>query len=136
MLTDEQVQRLHDLRRSEREARREARPLKGIPLARLLKLSEELGLTADQIAGIEVVLEELRAANEPILEQLRERRNEGRPHGGGRGSGGPDSPAAAELRANVEAAMEKIRGILTADQLELLGTLLRERGPARRQSGP
>ena len=136
VLTDEQVQRLHDLRRSDREAQRGARPPRGIPLARILKLSEELGLTADQIAGIEVVLEGLRAANEPILEQQRARRNEGRPYRWGRGSGGPDSPAAAELHANVEAAMEKIRGILTADQLELLGTLFRERGPARRQSGP
>ena len=136
VLTDEQVRRLHDLQRSEREARRGAQPPRGIPLVRILKLSEELGLTANQIAGIKVVLEELRAVNEPILEQQRARRNEGHPHRWGRGSGGPDSPAAAELRANVEAAMEKIRGILTADQLELLGTLFQEREPGRRQSGP
>ncbi len=114
-------------------------------IERILRLQDELGLSADQAAALESILEELRARNEPLIEQLRseveELRGEigpgGPPFGGRRGPFRPDSPAAEELRRNTEAALTEARGVLTDAQLELFRSLQEERPfqPRRRPSG-
>ncbi len=149
VLTDEQHQLLDDLAPRGAGARFDGprgpgadRPF-GSPrpgIERILRLQDELGLSADQAAALESILEELRARNEPLIEQLRSEVEELRGDigsGGRRGPFRPDSPAAEELWRNTEAALTEARGVLTDAQLELFRSLQEERPfqPRRRPSG-
>jgi len=97
--------------------------------AKILELADELGLTADQRSAIEVIAEELRETNEPLWDELRERRVDG----GGPPPGGPDlrrsfdDPTMRAIRANTRAAMDEALALLTQEQVDRFHEIRRER---------
>jgi Spy/CpxP family protein refolding chaperone len=100
----------------------------------LLRRREQLELTEAQVTQVRAIADELRAQNEPLLQQLRD--------GGERPQ--PDNPVMQQIRANVEAATERMLGVLTAAQrteLDQLRAQMQERrgemgdGPRRRPGG-
>jgi len=123
------------------------------PIARILRRSDDLALTSDQVARLTAIQARLSAATEPLQDQLRATMGD-RPARAQRGT----PPTAAErenLRARMEQArpfMEQLRtlnqgalaearGVLTADQQSRLGSAraggARERGSGEhRSSGP
>lgn len=96
--------------------------------AQVLEWADELGLTAGQIAGIEVIETELKALNDPLWQELRDGRlgNGGPPSGGPGPRGSVDDPVLKEIRANTLAAMKEIGELLTSEQRERLRGLLQE----------
>ncbi len=140
VLTDEQQQRARELFQERREQAREMRDERGprgprggpgADGAPLLRLTERLQLTDQQVAQIEAIQTALQEKNAPLVEQLRasgERPFRGR-------DGGEPGPLAQELRANMQAAREEMRAVLTAEQQAALEEL-REQRPRRGHRGP
>ncbi|MBW3553703.1 MAG: Spy/CpxP family protein refolding chaperone [Gemmatimonadetes bacterium] len=107
------------------------------PVAVLLERRDELELTADQVARLEAVQARVERENAPRIErlraalgdrpardltdeervQLRERMRE-------------LQPVRTEIRETNRAAMEEVRGILTAEQRTKIRSASRGRGPA------
>ncbi len=96
------------------------------PAGGILALSDELGLSDEQMAEIESILSELAEENAPLLEGIE--RPEGPPSARGPGGGTPN-PALQQVRENTREAMAAIQAVLTEEQRELARTLRPERGP-------
>ena len=99
--------------------------------AEILKLSDELDLSADQEAVLEAIAQELAELNEPLWAQVRGGEPGAGPRQGGfRPSLGTDDPILQQIRENTDAAMEEALALLTDEQERLFGELRERRiGP-------
>lgn len=97
--------------------------------AKILELGDELGLTEDQRSGIQAIAEELRETNQPLWDELRERRADG----DGPPAGGPDlqrsfdDPTMQAIRENTREAMDRALALLSEEQVDRFHELRRER---------
>ena len=95
------------------------------PLARIVAMRAELGLSDDQVAKLKAIQSDLRAKNKPLLDQIRAALGTDEGIAKALRALTPEqrrakrealAPVLRTLRANTRAAMKEARGVLTAEQ--------------------
>lgn len=115
------------------------------PIVRLLEQRDTLRLTAEQVSRLEAIDRDLQQQNQPILQQLQQFRGEdGRPREemsdadreAMRERFEQARPLMEKMRANNQAALEKVKAVLTPEQQQLARSLMpQERGEGGRGQG-
>lgn len=95
------------------------------PLARIVAMRAELGLSDDQVARLKAIQSDLQTKNKPLVDQIRTALGADEAIGKALRALTPEqrrakreelAPVLRTLRANTRAAMKEARGVLTADQ--------------------